>query len=141
MTSRVYMLFEQAMRTRKQIVCVYDGGERELCAVILGHSDGLEKALTYQFAGKSKSGLPPGGEWRCLFLSKVSKARLRDGLWQVGYRTLPYHPDEVTELYLGASMKGSDKADILAKAKALNPRIKIFQVKRSNSGHISFDAI
>jgi hypothetical protein len=86
MASPVYMLFEQAMRTRKQIVCIYDGQDREVCPVILGHSDGREKALTYQFGGKSKSGLPPGGEWRCLFLSKVSKARLRDGPWLVGSR-------------------------------------------------------
>lgn len=86
MASRVYKLFEQAMRTRRQIVCIYDGHDREVCPVILGHSDEQEKALTYQFAGKSKSGLPPGGEWRCLFLSKISKARLRDGPWLVGSR-------------------------------------------------------
>src|SRR5579864_4819172 len=109
MASPIYKLFEQAMCTRKQIICVYDGCDREVCAVILGHSDGREKALTYQFAGTSKSGLPPGGQWRCLFLSKVSKARLRHGPWLVGSRhsqpqgcvlvvdidvnpTSPYHP-------------------------------------------------
>jgi hypothetical protein len=80
----IYTLFERAMRTRKQIICTYDGYVREICPVILGHSKGQEKALTYQFAGQSKSGLPPGGEWRCLFLSKVSKARLRDEAWLVG---------------------------------------------------------
>jgi hypothetical protein len=82
--SSIYTLFEQAMRTRKQIICMYDDCAREVCPVILGHSKGQEKALTYQFAGQSKSGLPPGGEWRCLFLSKVNKARLRDGPWLVG---------------------------------------------------------
>ncbi|WP_291710176.1 hypothetical protein, partial [Bradyrhizobium sp.] len=79
-----YILFEQAMRLRKQIVCVYLGLPRELCPVILGHSQGQEKALTYQVGGKSSSGLPPAGEWRCLFLSKVNDAKLRDGLWRVG---------------------------------------------------------
>jgi hypothetical protein len=82
--SSIYTLFERAMQTRKQIICAYDGYVREICPVILGHSKGHEKALTYQFAGHSKSGLPSGGEWRCLFLSKVSKARLRDGPWLVG---------------------------------------------------------
>ena len=31
-----------------------------------------EKALTYQFGGQSSKGLPPGGQWRCLWLAKVS---------------------------------------------------------------------
>lgn len=81
--STTYKLFEQAMRTRRQIVCVYGGCSREVCPVILGHSNGQEKALTYQFAGQSKSGLRRGGEWRCLFLTKVSKVRLREGPWLV----------------------------------------------------------
>jgi len=72
------------MHMRKQIACMYNGHPRELCPVILGHSDGHEKALTYQVGGGSTSGLPRAGEWRCLFLSKVSDARLRDGPWLVG---------------------------------------------------------
>jgi hypothetical protein len=62
--SQNYALFEQAMAMRKQILCVYGGYPRELCPIILGHSQGQEKALTYQFSGQSKSGLPPQGEWR-----------------------------------------------------------------------------
>jgi len=63
---------------------MYHGYAREICPVVLGHSNGREKALTYQFAGRSKSGLPRGGEWRCLFLSEVSEAELRDGPWVAG---------------------------------------------------------
>ena len=84
MASANYELFEDAMRSRKQILCVYGGYLRELCPIILGHSQGLEKALTFQFGGQSKSGLPPGGEWRCLRLSKVSDVELRDGPWHAG---------------------------------------------------------
>lgn len=84
MSSANYSLFEQAMRLRKRIVCMYNGQPRELCPVILGHSQEQEKALTYQVGGKSRSGLPPAGEWRCLFLSKVSSAQLGDGTWLVG---------------------------------------------------------
>jgi LPPG:FO 2-phospho-L-lactate transferase len=84
MPSPTYNLFLQAMIDRKQIICVYDGYLRELCPVLLGHSQGQEKALTYQFGGESRSGLPPAGEWRCLWLSKVKKAELRDGLWRTG---------------------------------------------------------
>jgi Protein of unknown function (DUF2971) len=57
------------------------------------------------------------------------------------YRLLSYHPEEVTELYLGVSMKVEDKADIVAKARALNPRIKVFQAKRGDQGQISFEAV
>jgi hypothetical protein len=83
-SSANYDLFEQAMHMRRQIVCTYAGHPRELCPVILGHSQGQEKALTYQIGGTSKSGLPRTGEWRCLFLSKVRDAQLRDGPWMVG---------------------------------------------------------
>jgi hypothetical protein len=84
MASRTYALFEQAMTTRKQVSCLYGGLRRELCPVILGHSKGEEKALTYQFGGQSSSGLPSGGEWRCLWLSKVSDVQLHDGPWFTG---------------------------------------------------------
>src|SRR5438132_3073766 len=77
--SSAYKFFEEAITHRKQILCTYHGRLRELCPIILGHSQGREKALTYQFGGQSNKGLPPGGQWRCLWLSEVSNVRLRDG--------------------------------------------------------------
>src|ERR1700749_3730974 len=74
------------MRLRRQILCTYHGYLREICPVILGRSQGQEKALTFQFAGQSKSRLPPGGEWRCLWLSKVNDVKLREGPWHAGSR-------------------------------------------------------
>jgi hypothetical protein len=79
-----YAVFAQAMAERKQIVCRYDGYARELCPVVLGHTDREEVALVYQFAGASKSRLPPGGQWKCLRLSKVTDVELRDGPWRAG---------------------------------------------------------
>lgn len=84
MASQVYELFRQAMAGRKQVLCRYGGFQREICPIILGHSKGQEKALTYQFAGESGSGLPRGGEWRCLWLDKVSDVQLREGTWHAG---------------------------------------------------------
>ena len=84
--SETYRLFEQAMLQRKQIICVYKGERRELCPIILGHSQGEERALTYQFAGGSTSNLPGKGNWRCLTLSNVSDVQLRDGPWHAGER-------------------------------------------------------
>src|SRR5437763_10781575 len=61
--SQNYRLFEQTMIERKQILCMYDSYHRELCPIILGHSQGEEKALTFQFSGDSRSarddGTPP----------------------------------------------------------------------------------
>ncbi len=82
--SVTYDLFVQAMRGRKQVLCKYEGFRRELCPILLGHSRGQEKALTYQFAGESSSGLPLGGQWRCLWLAKVSDVQLREGPWHAG---------------------------------------------------------
>jgi hypothetical protein len=84
MPSPTYDLFARAIVERKQILCTYSGYHRELCPIILGHSQGQEKALTYQFAGASESRLQPGGDWKCLFLAKVSDVQLRDGPWRAG---------------------------------------------------------
>jgi hypothetical protein len=84
MTSATYQLFREAILRRQQIICSYDGCHREVCPHVLGHSDGEEKALTYQFAGQSTSSLPPAGEWRCLFLNRVRDVRLRGGDWHTG---------------------------------------------------------
>ena len=98
------------MADRKQIVCVYGGYPRELCPIILGHSSGLEKALTYQFGGQSKSGLPPGGEWRCLCLSKVSDVELRDGRWHAGSsHTQPQGCVEIVDLDVNPTSPYSPK--------------------------------
>jgi hypothetical protein len=84
MSSPTYKLFEQTIRQRKQVVCLYRGYRRELCPIILGHKKaGEEAALTFQFAGESSS-LPRGGQWRCLLLSEVSIGELRDGRWHSG---------------------------------------------------------
>jgi len=87
MPSPTYELFREAMATKKQIVCTYTGRRREICPAILGHTDGEEKALAYQFAGETNSRLPAGGEWRCFSLSKVTDVELREGPWLTGNGT------------------------------------------------------
>jgi hypothetical protein len=82
--SETFRLFHQAILDQKQITCRYKGFHREVCPHILGHTDETEKVLVYQFAGESSSGLPPGGEWRCLVVSEVHEIKLRDGRWHSG---------------------------------------------------------
>lgn len=81
MPSSAYALFRQAVLNKQQIVCTYQGYEREICPHCLGHKSGREKALSFQFAGGSSSGLPPGGQWRCMFLDEVTNVRVKDGSW------------------------------------------------------------
>jgi hypothetical protein len=53
------------------------------------------------------------------------------------YETLKYHPEEITELYLGAAVTKQDKVDIVAKAKALNAGIEIFQMRGDGLGALT----
>jgi hypothetical protein len=84
--SRAFALFHEAILGRRPIRCRYKGLARDICPHILGHSGEQEKALVYQYAGESASGLPAGGEWRCLDLAEVSDIRLHPaGRWHSGH--------------------------------------------------------
>ena len=61
----------------------------------------------------------------------------RDEPWD----TLPYHPEEITELYLGLAMEDTDRNEIVGLAKAINPNIMIFRAKREADGKIAFDRV
>ena len=67
------------------VVCLYQGHPRAICPIILGHTDGAEKALTYQFEGSGSQG-PVRGQWKCLTLSEVRDAEIIDGPWRSGRR-------------------------------------------------------
>ena len=57
------------------------------------------------------------------------------------WNTLPYHPEEITELYLGLEMEKSDIEDIVGKARTVNPDIAIFRAKRDGGGKLVFDQL
>jgi hypothetical protein len=82
--SDTFKAFHRAILEKKQIICTYNGAHREICPHILGHSEGVEKALVFQFAGESATTLPPGGEWRCLNLADVRDIETREGRWRSG---------------------------------------------------------
>ncbi len=58
----------------------YHRQQREVCPFVLGHKDGCEKVLVYQFAGTSEGGgrIP---DWRCFYVSEIEDAQVRDGAW------------------------------------------------------------
>jgi hypothetical protein len=84
--STTYKLFSDAILGERQVTCVYQGYYRELCPLIIGHTRGKERVLAFQFGGQSSSGLPLGGNWKCLDLSHVKDAELRAGAWREGER-------------------------------------------------------
>jgi hypothetical protein len=57
------------------------------------------------------------------------------------WNTLHYHPEEITELYLGLAMEKAVADEIQSKANAVNPGIAVFQVKRSGMGKLGFDRV
>lgn len=82
--SETFRIFHRAILERKQITCTYKRAFREICPHILGHTKKAEMALVYQFGGQSTTRLPRRGEWRCLLLSEVENAQIRDGNWHSG---------------------------------------------------------
>ena len=82
MPSATYVLFRAAVLGGRQVVCRYDGRDRELCPHIIGYNrSGEEVVLAWQFAGQSSGRLP---QWRCLRLANVRNAVARDGPWHEG---------------------------------------------------------
>ena len=52
------------------------------------------------------------------------------------WNELAYHPDEISELYLGAKMTVESKDEIVGLAQAVNPHIKIFEMFYDVSGKL-----
>ena len=85
MSSASYQIIRNAITQKKQVVATYDGFVREMCPHCIGlNKDGGEQALFFQFGGGSKSGLPPGGAWRCIKVDQLSGVSPKDGPWHTG---------------------------------------------------------
>lgn len=59
------------------------------------------------------------------------------GQGQAVGEALKFHPEEITELYLGLAIANKD--DVVGNARALNPGIAIFQARRGEGGKLEFD--
>jgi hypothetical protein len=77
--SDTYAVVRQAILDKGQIVATYRGHRREMCPHVIGTKNGREQALFFQFAGSSSSGLPPGGEWRCIPIDDLTDVSSRAG--------------------------------------------------------------
>lgn len=84
MPTNSYQILRQAILARQPVTCRYKGRVREVCPHILGTTRGRETVLAWQFAGGSSSGLPPGGEWRCMYVDEITLAVISPGEWHTG---------------------------------------------------------
>lgn len=77
-----YELFADAIRNKLQVSFTYDGYYREVCPHSLGRGPrGNFQVHSFQFGGSGKSGLKPGGDWRCMELDRIVDPVARTGEW------------------------------------------------------------
>lgn len=77
-----YSLIRQAIIDKDIVVATYHGYAREMCPHAIGYKKGSQKALLYQFAGGSSSGLGPIGSsenWRCVFVDELENVSVKPG--------------------------------------------------------------
>lgn len=77
-----YDAIKQAIEQKLTISAVYDGYPREMCPHALGLKGGIMHVLSFQFAGESSRGLPPGGEWKCMRVDGLSINNVKSGPWR-----------------------------------------------------------
>ena len=77
-------LIVAAILQKLNVVAMYQGYERIMCPHVVGYKGDRLNALFFQYAGGSKSGLPPGGQWRCIHLDQLTNVRTMAGEWHTG---------------------------------------------------------
>lgn len=80
----VYSIVREAIMGQVQVVATYRGHRREMCPHVIGTKAGKRHALFFQFGGSSSSGLPPGGEWRCIPIDELRDVASHPGEWHTG---------------------------------------------------------
>ncbi len=83
-----YDTFRRAILEMQPVAFGYQGHKRLACPHVIGTKNGMLKVLTYQYGGGSKSGLPPLGQWRCIFISEVTGVEIIGGEWHTGHSHL-----------------------------------------------------
>ncbi len=74
----------KAIQQKLIVTAMYQGYERIMCPHVIGYKKGILNALFFQFAGGSKSGLPPEGQWRCIHMDELSDVSAAPGEWHTG---------------------------------------------------------
>lgn len=81
----VQEILKEAIEKRRCVTMLVDGWWRQAAPLALGVKAGRAKVLAFQYHGESKSGLAPGGAWRCFFLDDIGWAQIVDDPWRSGH--------------------------------------------------------
>jgi len=73
-----------AIHNKLIVTAMYQGYPRVMCPHVIGYKDRRINALFFQFAGGSRRGLPPGGQWRCVHVDELSNVASGAGEWHTG---------------------------------------------------------
>lgn len=79
-----YNKIKDAIRGKRALRVTFKGHIRDVCPHAIGHKNGIEKALMFQFAGYSSSGLPDAGDWRCMSVEDLSDIAELGSHWHTG---------------------------------------------------------
>jgi hypothetical protein len=79
-----YSLLRDAVLSRRRVIAFYEGYERHFCPHVLGTKQGEWQVLGFQYAGGSRTGLPPEGQWRCMRVQGLTQVRVANGDWRTG---------------------------------------------------------
>jgi len=75
-------LIVTAIQQQQVVTAIYHDKRRVMCPHAIGNKDGKLNVLFFQFAGESNSGLPSGGQWRCIHLDDLSNVSIAPGRWR-----------------------------------------------------------
>lgn len=117
---------------RKERPPFYDDTLDFIADSLFGDKDAQRKAIVEKIVYSKILSWQHEGEYRLAI-------PIRNG--EPPWNTLKYHPEEITELYLGCAMQQVDKEDIVSMAKALNPEIAIFQAIRGADTTLTFHRV
>lgn len=95
-----YELIRRAIGERRQVEALFEGCPRRFCPHAIGTRAGQPRVLVFQIDGHSSRGLPPGGDWRCLAIDRLSEVALRDGPWSTKEQSQPQHCIDQVDLSL-----------------------------------------
>ncbi len=95
-------------------------GDQNACRIAMLEKIVYAKTLEYEYESEYRLAIPLG-----------------EG--EKPWNTLKYHPEEITELYLGLVMERSDVDHIVRLAKTINPKIAIFGTRRGADGKLWYE--
>ncbi len=82
-----YLMIQDAIEFKQQVIGSYNGYRLEMCPHALGFADGRERAVCYQFGGDSvqqELSMDPMEKWICVPLDDLVIHDVRDGQWYTG---------------------------------------------------------